>query len=115
MPKLPPKPCTKPGCGAYAVKGGRCADHVVKHRWRHTKSRHERGYGWQWEQIRRRALVRDNYLCQYCRTEGVYTPATDVDHRIPKTDGGTDHLDNLQSLCKNCHNEKTASEGKSKQ
>ena len=33
-----------------------------------------------------------------------------VDHRIPLIDGGTDVLENLQILCKDCHGYKTRDE-----
>jgi len=32
----------------------------------------------------------------------------DIDHVVALVDGGTDHLDNLQVLCKACHREKSA-------
>jgi 5-methylcytosine-specific restriction protein A len=35
------------------------------------------------------------------------TPATQVDHIKPKAKGGTDDDDNLQSICHDCHTEKT--------
>jgi hypothetical protein len=34
--------------------------------------------------------------------------ATDVDHIIAKSKGGTDAYSNLQSLCHRCHSQKTA-------
>ena len=36
--------------------------------------------------------------------------AKEVDHIITKAKGGTDDPDNLQSLCVQCHREKTARE-----
>jgi 5-methylcytosine-specific restriction endonuclease McrA len=33
--------------------------------------------------------------------------AAHVDHKIPKSAGGTDYLDNLQVLCIGCHSSKT--------
>lgn len=75
-----------------------------------TTSRHERGYGREWERLRKQALIRDSYLCQYCLPQGRVTQATEVDHRKPKSDGGTDDLTNLASTCSPCHKEKTARE-----
>ncbi len=36
--------------------------------------------------------------------------AEEVDHIVRLADGGTDHPSNLQSLCEDCHKEKTAAE-----
>lgn len=107
---MPPKPCTKGGCTKYATSKSRCDDHQVKS-WDHGgKNRHERGYGNKWDQIRKAALIRDDYLCQRCKAEGVYTSAKDVDHKIPKAEGGTDHLSNLESICPPHHKQKTNQE-----
>lgn len=70
-------------------------------------SRHDRGYGSAWERTRRLALVRDGYLCLACAADNRTTVATEVDHITPKHKGGTDDLDNLQSLCTECHAAKT--------
>lgn len=39
---------------------------------------------------------------------GQYVPATDVDHIVPRAQGGTDAPENLQPLCHACHSRKTA-------
>lgn len=71
-------------------------------------SENERSYGKNWRKVRALALARDNHLCQDCLAKGRATPATQVDHVIPKANGGGDDLDNLRSLCHSHHNEKTA-------
>lgn len=76
-------------------------------------SRHERGYGSAWDKIRPAILQRDMFLCQECKRQGRLTPAKDVDHKIPKAQGGTDNPDNLQSLCRPCHKAKTRDENRS--
>jgi 5-methylcytosine-specific restriction protein A len=38
------------------------------------------------------------------------TPARDVDHVTPKARGGTDEPVNLESICRSCHQRKTAEE-----
>jgi 5-methylcytosine-specific restriction endonuclease McrA len=70
----------------------------------------ERGYGWDWQQLRERILRRDRYQCQACLSEGRLAAATEVDHRTPKHLGGSDDPANLQSLCKPCHRAKSAAE-----
>ena len=79
-----------------------------------SESRHKRGYGKEWDKARRLALQRDNGLCQPCLAAGRVTRASQVDHIKPKAHGGTDELSNLQSICKDCHDIKTAEdEGRS--
>ena len=75
-----------------------------------TVSRHKRGYGVLWERLRARILKRDSYLCQPCKRKGRVTQATQVDHIKPKAKGGTDDEGNCQSICADCHLEKTATE-----
>jgi 5-methylcytosine-specific restriction protein A len=73
-------------------------------------SRHKRGYGSEWEKIRKVILTRDNYLCAICMKEGRVTTANQVDHIISKAKGGTDKYSNLQSLCEPHHTQKTIEE-----
>jgi 5-methylcytosine-specific restriction enzyme A len=73
-------------------------------------SRHKRGYGAVWVKTREAILKRDNHLCQPCLTNGRPTPATQVDHIINKSDGGTDDHGNLQAICTDCHKDKTQRE-----
>lgn len=65
----------------------------------------ERGYGSRWQRARRLVLAEEP-ICMICKRE----PSTRVDHKIPKTKGGTDYRENLQGLCESCHNRKTAAE-----
>lgn len=65
-----------------------------------------------WKKLRMQILKRDNGLCVMCLKQGRLTPATDVDHIIPIFMGGTNSPDNLQSLCRDCHKQKTSSENK---
>lgn len=80
------------------------------HNWEHKKTTTQRGYGHQWRKLRDAVMRRDGFLCQVCKSTGRYTPADEVDHIVQKADGGTDHPDNLQAICKPCHKEKTARE-----
>lgn len=63
-----------------------------------------RGYDADWERLRQQVLSEETN----CRACG--SPATDVDHAIPKALGGTDLRANLEALCGPCHRTKTARE-----
>lgn len=62
-----------------------------------------------WPTLRAYVLQRDRYLCQL-RYAGCTEQATDVDHIIPASQGGTDYPDNLQAVCHTCHTRKTGAE-----
>lgn len=74
----------------------------------HRTSRQSRGYGAQWQRVRKEVLERDNYLCQACWRKDRPTPGTEVHHRIPKAVGGTDDPSNCETLCRACHLEADA-------
>lgn len=65
--------------------------------------------GRQLQDIRKRHFQK-NPLCVECQKLGKVRAATQVDHRKPLWDGGTDTEDNRQGLCDQCHDRKTASE-----
>lgn len=71
-----------------------------------------RGYGANWRKLRELVMNRDVGLCQPCLKQGRTTVAKEVDHVLPKAAGGTDALDNLQAICRNCHKLKTARESR---
>lgn len=62
-----------------------------------------------WKAIRLQVLRRDKYLCQTC-LPGRYTEATEVDHVIPRAQGGTHELSNLSAICEECHHKKSMRE-----
>lgn len=114
------RPCREWGC-PNLVKSrsqkGYCDNHADKRsgwsrREDRTGSTTERGYGHTWRKLRIQVLKRDNYLCVAHMAKGQLVEATDVDHIVNKANGGTDDMDNLQSLCSPCHKEKTATEGR---
>lgn len=122
MPTRAPRPCTYAGCGRLTTSG-RCDQHPLPvHTWGNDRgTRHDQGYGTEWDKLRRRILQRDNYLCQPCLRAGRLTALTtgdprhtragSVDHIKRKADGGTDDPANLQAICRLCHEAKTAREG----
>jgi len=67
----------------------------------------ERIRGYTLTKIRERILLRDDYTCRIC---GHVSIKLVVDHIIPLGDGGSESDNNRQSLCFNCHIQKTAKE-----
>jgi len=70
----------------------------------------ERTRGRKWMAIRHAAMTRDLHCCVHCMRDGIARPAKVVDHILPLLQGGTDDLDNLQSLCHSHHDIKTTEE-----
>jgi len=50
--------------------------------------------------------ARQNWKCAKCNDQ--LNAYFEVDHKIALKNGGSNHVDNLESLCPNCHREKTA-------
>ncbi len=120
-PRRPRRPC--PGAGRYKGRCPALIDHGVRvcprcaplaqeqqrqagreyDRGRGSSS--QRGYGSNWQKLRRMVLNAEP-LCRHCKEqENRLTPATDVDH----IDGDTGNLEweNLQPLCRKHHNIKS--------
>lgn len=72
-------------------------------------TRHERGYGTRWDAIAAQ-VKREEPLCRPCKANGKVTATAQVDHIVPKAQGGTNDRDNLEGICDLCHREKTARE-----
>lgn len=83
---------------------------MSKTNWHGRGTNTERGYGYAWRKTRALILRIDNHLCQVCLAKGRPTPATEVDHILAKHKGGTDEADNLQAICRSCHQAKTQAE-----
>lgn len=112
------KPCAYPGCRNLIRDGRFC----IKHQNENQKQRRERDQYYDehvrnqkaktfyksraWQAARRRALIRDNYLCQDCLKECRITQADTVHHRVEISKDWSRRLDinNLVSLCASCHN-----------
>lgn len=106
MAKRGKKPCAYPGCPNLTTRTY-CSVHQTKITKRYDESRGtstERGYDSNWKK------TSDAHLKKYPFCSKCEEPAVDVDHIIPKDRGGKDIKINLQSLCKSCHNKKTAEE-----
>jgi hypothetical protein len=56
----------------------------------------------EWNRLKRKVLARDEWECQKCGS----TDILDVDHITPISEGGPHKLNNLQVLCRECHDKK---------
>jgi len=113
MPFKPKKPCSYPGCPELIQAGERfCTKHKKEDRKQYEDQRGsstQRGYGAKWQKIRTMKLNIDP-LCAECLRNGRTRVATQVHHK----DGNVrnNSLENLESLCLECHSRITAKEGK---
>ena len=108
----PLRPCKKPGCFALTSEGY-CPEHKPKKAARRESAEYHSWYNkpiWK-NDLRPAQLMRQPFCCS-CQTEGRRTRATVVDHVIPFRGDWLLFVDprNHQSLCKNCHDRKTALE-----
>ena len=114
MPAFAPRPCAQLGCGVLVMHGAsRCAQHQVREASFADKrrgSRQERGYGAAWDKTRLRILARDGGVCQPCLRDGCLHVGKEVDHVLPKCEGGSDDDANLQTICTQRHRRKTQAE-----
>lgn len=60
-----------------------------------------------WRKLRLLVLERDGHICYRCRQP----TATEVDHVVPSSKGGSDEPANLAAICAPCHRTKSAREG----
>lgn len=110
MPERHLRPCNKHGCPNLTRKRY-CIEHAYiekveqRERDRGRRSSAQRSYGHEWRKIRDKHL-KENPYCEVCGE-----PATEVDHILRRELGGTDEPENLQSLCKTHHSQKTRREG----
>lgn len=66
------------------------------------EERQTRTRGRRWMRMRKVVLIEEP-VCKICGKR----PSTQVDHKNPIEDGGTDERENLQGICNDCHDEKT--------
>ena len=56
----------------------------------------------------RKEVLNNEPYCRKCKENDIFELATDLDHIIPREKGGAVmELDNVQPLCKSCHQDKT--------
>lgn len=115
MPRRAAGTCLRPGCKGLVHDGvcSVCGEDARKRSSAEYDAQRgtstERGYGRLWRKLRLMFLS-ENPLCVECELDGLVVAATDVDHIIPKRQGGTDDWSNLQALCHSHHSQKTANE-----
>lgn len=109
MPRAPEKACRNGVCPATTTDAsGYCAACRPAHHAGDVARRGsaaQRGYGHAW-QLRRARVLKREPVCKAC----MRAFSKEVDHIVPKSQGGTDDETNLQGLCKPCHSSKTARE-----
>lgn len=111
MASKPLRPCRHPGCPELTREGW-CPKHRPKHQRRTSAEYH----GWynlpEWTDDLRPAQLFREPFCRVCAAHGLRTPATVVDHVVPFRGDWALFVDpaNHQSLCKRCHDQKTARE-----
>ena len=112
MALKPLRPCRHPGCAAL-TREGYCPKHKPAKAPRRTSAEYHGWYNLRvWtDDLRPAQLLREPW-CRECARRGVRTRATVVDHVEPHRGDWTKFInrDNLQSLCKRCHDQKTARE-----
>lgn len=113
MPMKPSTPCRK--CkAAHNNRNGYCDEHQsLSVGWfkRRSKAKQTRnGSTRRYRKEREAILIRDNYLCQPCKRNGLFVAAVEVDHIVPEAEGGSDEPSNKQGICLYCHKVKTQQE-----
>lgn len=113
MPRKPLRPCKYPGCPEL-TEGYYCKEHQREMNREYNRSNrpYKKLYNSsRWKELRQYRL-NTQPLCVECLKNDRITPATVVDHIKPHK--GDEELfydfNNLQSLCKSCHDRKTAKE-----
>ena len=112
MALKPLRPCRHPGCPAL-TREGYCPQHKPSKAPRRVSAQWHGWYSLQvWtDDLRPAQLLREPF-CRECAKKGVRTRATVVDHVTPHRGDWALFIDpaNHQSLCKSCHDRKTAKE-----
>ena len=112
MPYKPRRPCSHPGCAAL-VEGRFCETHAQANARDYSRYRRDpetnRRYGAAWRKIRA-AYIAAHPLCEECQRAGRLTPAREVHHILPLSQGGGHAVENLMALCTPCHSGFTLAE-----
>ena len=112
MAMKPLRPCHHPGCAAL-TREGYCPRHKPKPAARRVSAAYHSWYSLPvWTDDLRPAQLLAEPWCRDCARRGIRTRATVVDHVQPHRGDWDKFIDrgNLPSLCKGCHDRKTARE-----
>jgi 5-methylcytosine-specific restriction protein A len=121
MPQKMLRPCYKQGCPnltrekyceqhAYLGERERADSQKRYNRFSRDKDAQKFYQSAAWQNIRALKISRTPY-CEQCYAEGRMIFAEIVDHKVEIADGGAKlDIANLTSLCRACHNRKTAAE-----
>jgi 5-methylcytosine-specific restriction endonuclease McrA len=106
MPERAYHQCSKPGCSELIKLGSRCLLHAVD---KQRPNANARGYDYAWRKVRTAFLQKHPWCSDpFGDHAGQLVRATQVDHVLPKSVGGTDAESNLDGKCDHCHDKKTA-------
>lgn len=103
------RPCTHPGCGALTTTG-RCEAHP-RRAWLKREPVRRTLVGRALQAKRAEFIGRDPF-CALHRKRGELVRGAILDHVVPLEEGGTDDDDNLQWICRECSDAKTAAEAR---
>ena len=103
------RPCIERGCPEY-TSGTRCARHETERNRRirqdpHLTGGHARPNNAPQKRLRLACLARDGYACTACGRMPNSIRDLQAHHVVPLVQGGPDTLDNLTTLCTDCHSE----------
>ncbi|RJQ29202.1 HNH endonuclease [Candidatus Parcubacteria bacterium] len=110
-PKKPLRICTHPGCNNLTTERY-CQKCAPKHIQNWIKKREFPRISGRKLQKARKRLFKERPHCENCLKQGKYSLATERDHIIPLSQGGPDAEENIQALCKECHDRKSKNEQK---
>jgi 5-methylcytosine-specific restriction protein A len=66
-----------------------------------------RGGSTRWWRTIRATALRETPLCPHCAAEGRVALSAEAHHIVPKSQGGTDQLDNIAVMCAAHHRQLT--------
>lgn len=98
MPTASPRPCAEPGCPNLVTGRNvyRCPEHQREYLRRWEKPR-DVAYDRNWK-LKSRIFLANHPVCARCGE-----PSQLTHHITRKREGGADDWDNLEALCRRCH------------